>query len=50
MLKRKQFNIANLGSWAKSIAHSGGKENVRTLIIYKEFTELTEWDSDRKFH
>jgi hypothetical protein len=47
MPKRKQSNITNLGCWAKSNAHpaQGGKENVRALIICKEFTEITdlEW-------
>ncbi|KAG1851646.1 hypothetical protein F4604DRAFT_1933923 [Suillus subluteus] len=27
MPKRKLFNVANLGSWAKSLGHSGNKEN-----------------------
>ncbi|OAX34593.1 hypothetical protein K503DRAFT_832939 [Rhizopogon vinicolor AM-OR11-026] len=33
MPKRKQFNIANLGSWAKSIAHSGGEGNVKKYLL-----------------
>ncbi|KAG1866327.1 hypothetical protein C8R48DRAFT_772427 [Suillus tomentosus] len=33
MPKRKLFNVANLGSWAKSLGHLGNKENEVPMTI-----------------
>ncbi|KAG2158958.1 uncharacterized protein EDB93DRAFT_1100022 [Suillus bovinus] len=33
MPKQKLFNVANLGSWAKSLGHSGNKENEVPMTI-----------------